>query len=478
MNRFNKKRKTTVTVETYRPAFHFTAPKGWINDPNGFCFYKGEWHLFYQHNPFSTQWGKMHWGHAVSRDLSHWQTLPIALAPKGYNDGFLGCFSGSAVEYDDRLYLMYTGVAFFKQHQLLASGGNGIDFNKLKKPVISSHERPPKCGVFSFRDPKIIPYNNAFYALIGASYKKGRQIAVYKSNNLIYWKYIGSFLREYQKTSGIFECPDLAKTPEGDILIYSMMYTGKTGKGYQNLHSSVYELGHANLETGEFFSSSKPAEFDRGADFYAPQTAKAPDGRIILIAWMQMWMRKNPLHYLNHGYSGMMTLPRELTVKGNILYQKPAREVYALFDVEKNTPSDYFIKEETVLEGIHGVRFLLKITLRYDNDLTVMIRKNERCQTVIEYTGGVLTFDRRRGGYEISGSGKEDDCNVRTMTVDECEDVHLEIFSDTSSVEIFANDRHSMSNTVYPFDNAQGIAFLSKKGANVKITFCPYNITL
>ena len=150
--------------EEERPAFHITPYVGWMNDPNGFSYYKGEYHLFYQYNPYSTHWDSMHWGHVVSKDLLHWNYVPTALAPDEDYDKF-GCFSGSAIELEDgRQLLMYTSVNQEKledgtvrdiQTQAVAVG-DGKDYEKYdKNPVLTAKDLPKGASKVDFRDPKI-----------------------------------------------------------------------------------------------------------------------------------------------------------------------------------------------------------------------------------------------------------------------------------------------------------------------------------
>lgn len=458
----------------FRPLFHFTAKKGWLNDPNGFSFFDGEWHLFYQHNPKSTKWGRMYWGHAKTKDLINWEHLPIALKPDTKLDNFLGCFSGSAIEYQNSLYLLYTGVPFLRQHQLLAVSKDGVSFQKYNSPVIGSNNRPPFCGKFSFRDPKIIPYKDTFYSLIGSGYKKGRQIALYRSKDLTKWDFVSSVYKEEKKTKGIFECPDLVLTENGDVLIYSVMNTETVGMTYQNLHSSVYVMGKADLEKGEFVCESKEKELDYGCDYYAPQTVTAIDGRVIIIAWMQMWFRSNPSSYLKLGYAGMMTLPKEIYVdESKVLRQRPVREVYSYFDMDKITV-EKVIKEEESIEGIEGKCFLLKLKIKATDDITIYLRKQEGNKTVICYKNGIFTFDRSKSGYEIKGTKGDGDCNVRYCQTDNERELEIEIFSDKSSVELIANEKYCMSNTVYPYYGSNGISFSSEKGCKVSFSFSPW----
>lgn len=455
----------------YKPLYHLSAPYGWINDPNGFCFYKGGWHLFYQYNPYAAHWGRMHWGHAVSQDLCNWEHLPVALSPDCRGDNFLGCFSGSAVEKGGLLYLMYTGVPFIKQHQMLAESSDGIIFQKHSVPAIPIKNRPPKTGKNAFRDPKIIVNDGKYYCVIGASCGNGRQIALYKSDSLTSWEYVAS-LKTDPVSKGIFECPDLACTDKGDILIYSVMYTKTRGLDYQNIHSSVYELGRTDFTKGEFLPYGEPKEFDKGADFYAPQTTRSPDGRIIMVAWMQMWHHSIPAAYLGHGYAGMFTLPRELEIRGGKLYQKPVREVYSLFG--EGAAFSGYITEEREVEGARGSVYLLKLSIKYSDNLTIKLRKGADCHTSITFDNGLITFNREKCGYSISGPAGSGNCNIRHMLCDASEELSAEIFVDKSSVELFVNGCNCMSNTVYPFEDGKGITFASGKGAEAKIEFRPY----
>lgn len=464
-------KKKSVSKEDFRPLFHFSPPKGWLNDPNGFSFYNGKWHLFYQHNPHSTKWGIMYWGHAVSKDLICWEHLPIALKPYSKNDNFLGCFSGSAMEHNDKLFLMYTGVPFFRQHQLLAVSHDGVNFDKLAKPVIGIKNRPPYSGIFSFRDPKIIK-QDIFYSLIGASYKKGRQIALYKSTNLINWEFVSAIYKEEGKTRGIFECPDLVLSKNGDILLYSIMYTPTQGNTYQNIHSSVCVVGKADLVAGVFLPTYNIKELDYGCDYYAPQTV-THNGKTIIIAWMQMWFRSNPTDYLDKGYAGIMTLPKEIFVENGVVKQKPIKEIYNYFDID-SIKQDTFIKEHRYIDGIDGECYVLKVEFDSACDLNIDLRVRGDNKTTISYNQRQLIFDRTQSGYAIKGAKLDGDCNIRYCDIGMDEHITMEIFCDKSSVEIIANNQYCMSNTIYPYENSTGVFFSSKSGCDLRVSFSPF----
>ena len=180
----------TVTNQRYRLNYHLMAKSGWINDPNGLSYFKGYYHIFYQYYPYDSEWGPMHWGHARSKDLVHWETLPVALTPGESEDG---CFSGSAIEYDGKLWLIYTGHHYtdptdqeqFYEDQNLAYSTDGIHFKKYEgNPVL----RTPVGNTKHFRDPKVWQDSDNFYMVLGSQEENGLGRALlYRSKNLIDW---------------------------------------------------------------------------------------------------------------------------------------------------------------------------------------------------------------------------------------------------------------------------------------------------
>ncbi|MFA7725150.1 MAG: GH32 C-terminal domain-containing protein [Candidatus Izemoplasmatales bacterium] len=451
----------------YKPLYHFSAPYGWLNDPNGFCYFHGTWHLFYQYNPKAARWGKMSWGHAQSKDLVTWTNLPIALRPNTKYERFLGCFSGSAIVREEMMWLMYTGVSYTKSQQLIAFSRDGIHFEKMAKPAINATNRPPFSGRMSFRDPKIFVVDNEIYAVIGAGYKCGRQIALYKSKNQWEFNFIGSIRSEGLRTMGIFECPDLIIGKKTDLLIYNVIDEKKTNNSIVKEHISFIEIGNANLNQGTFTATSMAVKIDSGADFYAPQTVISPDGRIILIAWMQSWGRTIPTAKLGHGWAGMMTIPREISIIDATLFQKPAKEIYAAFDSQK-AKVDCFIKEEISFDTFSGSSFLLRIAISEESDFGVKIRKGNQCETIVRYEYGTVFVDRSHSGHAIKGKNGHDNGAIKACFIGKLTTVKMEIFVDMSSVEVFINDKYVLSSTIYPFSESESIVFYSKKGIHMQ----------
>jgi beta-fructofuranosidase len=457
----------------YKPLYHFSTPFGWLNDPNGFSYYKGYYHLFYQHNPKATKWGKMFWGHARSQDLIFWEHLPIAINPDTKSEIFLGCFSGSALIDNNTMWLIYTGISYTKSQQLMAFSRDGIQFEKLPNPVISNANRPPFAGRMAFRDPKIFTFNSKYYVVIGAKFKAGRQIALYKSEEQWKWEYVGCLYLEKERTIGIYECPDLIIGDKFDLLLYNTIEKIKKNNIIVKNHMSTIELGKANLENCTFQSSSGKLKMDFGSDYYAPQTTFTPDGRLIAIAWMQSWNKTIPTAYLNHRWAGMMTIPREITIVDEIVHLKPAKEIYNAFEIQ-GFERIFLVNEEVSFESFSGSSYLLRISFDGLANLCVKVRKSDRCETLIKYEEGIICIDRSHSGHKIKARNGYDDGNVNKCDVGLLKTVKMEIFVDVSSVEIFINDRYAMSTTIYPFPNSETISFCSKKSVQIHAVIHQY----
>ncbi len=286
--------------------YHFEPQKGWMNDPNGLVYFRGQYHAFFQHNPYSTEWDKMHWGHAVSNDLLHWEELPIALYPDQEYECEGGCFSGSAIVKDDRLYLFYTSVAD-KQAQSVAFSDDGIHFTKYDgNPVISDNP----LGYYDFRDPKVTEIDGQYYMVTGSGDKDAGQVLLFKSDDLLKWEYIG-ILFEGEEYKPCIECPDFFKLGDKYVLMFSKMEEPS-----RTTHFVIGDFKDKKLINTTIY---RP---EWGRDFYAPQTMW--DGRRrILIGWLYHWGKKAPL---GCPFAGALSIPRELKLTDNAIYNYPVVE--------------------------------------------------------------------------------------------------------------------------------------------------------
>ncbi len=310
----------------YRPHFHLAPPVGWMNDPNGLCFYKGKTHIFYQYYPYDSCWGPMHWGHAYTYDNCVFHHCGVALAPDRPDE--TGCFSGGATvcrDDPDKLLIMYTkhynSGDVRIERQGLAYSRNGLDFVKQDKPAIDISDLPDGFSSKNFRDPNPVLIGGEYFVFVGSEKDSVGAILVYSSDDGEKFRYRGSILSPYFGQMG--ECPDFFKLDGHDVLIASAIGLNKFDDKFKGSNSSLCFIGKFDSNNCDFRIDSVE-EIDCGNDFYAPQTYTDAEGRRVMIAWMDMWGRDYFLHSAHHGYNGAMTYPRVLSVRGGKLYQAPA----------------------------------------------------------------------------------------------------------------------------------------------------------
>ncbi len=437
-----------------RPQIHFTAPAYWINDPNGLIHFRDEYHLFYQFYPYGNRWGSMHWGHAKSKDMVHWEHLPIALAPSEEYDLHErgGCFSGSAVDDNGVLSLLYTGTVIrdgvLCQTQCLATSRDGITFDKYAgNPVIAA---PPEDGSADFRDPKVWKHEGIWYMVLGSGKDGIGKALLYRSPDLRKWDYAG-VLAESDGTLGyMWECPDFFPVGEKYVLMFSPMGMGE--------HKTVYLVGEMDYATGKF-AWDKMGDTDIGYDYYAPQSFLDASGRRIIIAWLNAWdwmpWFKDFSPPAVTEWCGSMSIPRvvELDARGYLSF-KPIEEMRTLrkhhyqsepFHVKPGEPKALTGIAETPLEI--AISFRLRDTLATGFGLALRGSEDGARQTLIEYdpVSRELRFDRSR-----SDGWSEGVRSVRLTHADD-EQLTLHIFIDTSNIELLTdNYTTAMTFNVYP----------------------------
>lgn len=486
--------KINLTPQEEKPDFHVTPPVGWINDPNGFSCYQGEYHLFYQYHPYSTQWGPMHWGHCKTKDFVAWEQLPCALAPDTEYDG-QGCFSGSAIEHDGEHILMYTSVLEEKQDdgsrkirqtQSIAIG-DGISYRKLScNPVITADALPEGSSPVDFRDPKIWKEKDTFYAVAGSLAADGSgQIALFSAKNLEAWKFETILDSNQNRYGKMWECPDFFSLEGRQVLIVSPQFMRAEGLEFHNGNNAIYFIGEYDAGKKKFIRN-QAYQIDHGLDFYAPQTVEAADGRRIMIAWMQSW--DNYMTPEGQKWSGMMTIPRELSIKDGKLIQAPVREAAAYYGKEiisgpvsvnggsfipGKCPDGTYQKavDGAEIAGICGRQFDMTVLVEAGSykRFEIGIACDEAHQTMLFYEPetGVLTFDRNFSGefhdtiYQRSAYAGKQDGKIK-----------LRILMDKYTVEIFVNDGEmTMSSLIYTDLSADKIRFASEGKAEFEAVF-------
>lgn len=450
----------------YRLAYHAMPPVGWINDPNGFCVWNGEFHLFYQHYPYDTVWGPMHWGHWKSEDLIHWTDLPVAMAPDSECDR-RGCFSGSALPLQDKLILMYTGVHVGEngliQEQCIAQSEDGMRFTKWDcNPVIGEEALPDDICSGDFRDPKVFTTPEGYGCIVAAKGKESGKILAFISTDLKEWVYCGTVI---EKIGMMAECPDYFRLDGKDFLLSCVIGPNADMQKIPGKKPSIYFIGEMDEHTYAFTAQQMGA-LDYGPSFYAPQTVLDQTGRRILIAWMRNWVcdSRMPTDYLGHGWAGAMTIPRVLTLEDGRLRQRPVEEMVRLRR-NKVEYQDREVVGRIVLPGLEGSHKEIDVTLEVSSGASVTIYlfedQEEHLSVHYDRDAQVMTLDRGACGHSL---GEGDASRTATMPV-MAEDgkIRLQIYVDTCSVELFVNDGKAvMSALAFPKGNGQGTSFHAK----------------
>jgi len=463
-------------VEKELPFFHLTGGVGWINDPNGFAPYKGEYHLFFQYYPYDVQWGPMHWGHAKTKDFIKWEMLPCALAPDMPYDKD-GCFSGGAVEMTDgRHLLMYTGVERIdvgdgkledRQRQCFAIG-DGLDYEKYEgNPVLTGDHIPQGHSVIDFRDPKIWREGDTYYsAIVNRGTDGTGTVLIYESTDGLTWKFNGNIAQCNDRYGKMWECPDFFPLDGKDVLLHSSQDMLAEGLEFHAGNGKLVHIGHLDRENWVYHDETIHAS-EYGLDFYAPQTLETYDGRRIMVGWMQSWESSKQLPY-DLRFFGMMTVPRELRIIGDRVCQLPVRELEN-YRGRRVSYKNVKVQEETVLEGIEGRVLDMILTVKGNdyNRFDLEIAKDDRFATAITLLPGSSTIrlDRTYSGF------RHDIVTTREFPVDfSTGEIKLRLVLDRYSAELFVNEgQQAASMTFYTPETATGISMKADKSVTVDV---------
>ena len=465
---YEEKNKQIINDEK-KPLLHLASPIGWINDPNGFSTFKGEYHLFCQYHPYSKIWGPMHWAHFKSEDMLKWKHLPVALAPDKEYDSF-GCFSGTAIEDNGKHILMYTGVIKDeekeRQTQCIAIG-DGINYEKLEQnPIIKGDVLPKGSSLVDFRDPKIWKEDDIFYSVVANRAEDGSgQIVLFSSKNLKEWEFKNIILKCNNELGKMWECPDFFEIDNKHFLILSPQEMEQQGLEYHGGNCNVFIAGDYDKDNF-IFNKEKIEALDYGLDFYAPQTTLTSDGRRVLVGWMQSWDNHMTLNEL--GWSGIMSIPRELEYKNDRLYQIPIREIKNHYkqtiSVKKSMENEYFEDKR-----LFSRTFDLEVEINTNNleEFIINFAKNERYNSkfIYKYKEEMAIFDRNEAGI------KKDCLNERKIHIKDISNkLNVRIIIDKYTVEIFLNDGYkTMSSLIYTNIDANEISFEVKGKSDIII---------
>ncbi len=408
--------------EKYRPQYHFTPEKNWMNDPNGLVYYGGEYHLFYQYNPFGKEWGYMHWGHAVSKDMIRWEHLPIAITPdedskdKNHATAFSGCAIVDeknlvGLQQGDEKTLLIFYTSFECGQRLAYSNDKGRTWKKYDKNPLIPFEKDDA------RDPKVF-FHKPSESWVMVLYRKPegnaekQGISIYTSKNLINWTLKSHVI-------GFYECPDFFELPlDGDKQNPKWVLLGGDGS---------YVVG--SFDGKKFSPESEGKTLDYGKNFYATQTwSNHPEGKLVQIAWMKGG------EFPEMPFNGQMTFPCELSLRttktGPTLCKKPIDAIATLHD------KDFIKKDKNIIPGIKGnligaisgqtIHIKAKFNPKSSDGFGFLVRNGKKeVGTEIRYDSNKKMLDCMGGQAIVEPIGGI---------------IQLEILIDRASIEIFAND--------------------------------------
>lgn len=431
--------------EKFRSIYHHTPVYGWMNDPNGMFYKDGVWHLYYQYNPYGSQWENMTWAHSTSTDLIHWKNHGEVIQP----DALGTIFSGSSVVDKentagfgkDAVVAFYTSAGAAQTQSIAYSTDNGETFKKyVNNPILTS-------DVPDFRDPNVF-WNEEVkqWNLILAA---GQQMNIYSSKNLKDWKYESSFGEGYGNHGGVWECPDLLKMGDKWVLICNINPGGPFGGS-----ATQYFVG--SFDGHKFTCESKPEVtkwMDYGKDHYATVSfSNAPDGRIVVLPWMSNWQYANQVP--TQQFRSANGLPRDLGLYSyngeDYVSVKPSPEVFAAFEKK---PSGH----------LQSAAYIEVTNIKSNASIVLSNDKGERVTMVYDGKNATFSMDRTESGVTDFHS----DFRAKTVAPTNGVIKSMQIFIDRCSIEAFDTEgKVAMTNLVFPSKPYDKIIV---KGCKVKI---------
>lgn len=417
----------TTNREKFRPAYHHTPQYGWMNDPNGMFYKDGEWHLYYQYNPYGSLWENMTWGHSVSKDLIHWEALPLAIEA----DALGTIFSGSCVVDKDNtagfgknaVIAFYTSAGEAQTQSMAYSTDGGRTFIKYEKNPVVTFNAP------DFRDPKVFWYDgtNRWIMMLAV----GQEMQIWSSANLKDWQKESSFGSEYGNHGGVWECPDLLKIEDKWVLICNINPGGPFGGS-----ATQYFVG--DFDGRKFTCESMPKVtkwLDYGKDHYATVSfSNAPDGRTVVLAWMSNWQYANQVPTRQFRSANSIARDLGLFKDGEETYVSviPSKETLAMRGKKIKNPTD-----------------ACEIVVDVKGSMELILSNTKGEQVVMKYDAQKQTFamNRKQSG-DISFS---EAFPIETTAPTHGALKQLRLFIDHSSIEAFASDgKMAMTNLVFP----------------------------
>lgn len=459
-----------VSKSNWRQTYHIQPKYGLLNDPNGFCFYNNQYHLFYQWFPFGAVHGLKHWYHLTSPNLIDWNDEGVGLLPTLEHESH-GIFSGTGIVKEEDLYLFYTGNhrdENWDRHssQCLAILSKEGRIEKVAEPIISG---PPDNYTHEFRDPKVVKKNDKYYLLVGAQKKESFTgcLLLYTSTNLVEWEFKQEVKTNHESFGFMWECPDIFELEGKDILLLSPQGIPRQESSFQNIYHSGVFVGKFN-EQEAFFDTQEFQELDKGFDFYAPQTTMTPDGRQVLIGWMGLPDTVYPSD--KESWANCLTIPRELSLVAGKVRQMPIRELQEKRHAKQqislevsndrlripamfSDPGEYLVTIELIEAKRAGIAFRVG-----DEEETICF---------IDQQENYFCLDRTKAGEEVAIDYGTTRKIKYTQTA-----IEFTVFLDHSSIELFINKGETtMTSRIFPKKESCFIDLFAEKGsASIAVT--------
>ena len=473
----------TTNREQFRPVYHHTPLYGWMNDPNGMVYQDGVWHLFYQYNPFGSQWENMNWGHSTSRDLIHWEAQPIALEP----DALGSIFSGSCVIDKDNtagfgagaMIAMYTSAGQNQSQSIAYSTDGGKTFTTYAGNPVITQDAP------DFRDPKVFWFEQTKRWIVVLAV--GQEVQFYSSPNLKDWTYESSFGREYGNHDGVWECPDLlpltlnAKLSNNSSKKWALLLNINPGGPFGG-SATQYFVGQ--FDGHKFTCEDAPSEtkwMDYGKDHYATVTfSNAPDNRTVAIAWMSNWQYANQVP--TQQFRSANSIPRDLHLMQldgeTYLVSTPSKEMLDMRGkaVKKGSASNKVVKNLLKQnDGAYEITATLDMQKDGQAQVTLFNNKGEEAVIGFDTAKKEYYFDRTKSGQT---NFSDDFACVTRAPLPDADTYQLRIFVDKASIEVFIDPGfgHSgvfpMTSLVFPNEPYNNLR-VSGRGKLQDITVYP-----
>jgi beta-fructofuranosidase len=468
MLKVDKATRSKFALDHHRPEYHFLPPMNWMNDPNGLIQWKGIYHLFYQHNPLEAKWGSIHWGHATSLDLLHWEHQPVAMVPELDSPDEFGCWSGVTIVHGGMPVIVYSGNSRVGQRCCLAHSQD--DLRTLMKdgrnPVIP--DLPDGYAIDEYRDHCLWREGDTWNQLIGARIVDvGGTVLLYRSLDLVNWQFVGPILVSGEYTidplprNAMWECPDLFAVGDKHMLVVSILTEGPQHTGYF--------LG--KYEDGKFIPEGYHRMDYGDWEYYAPQSFVDEAGERIHFGWIQE-ARSIPWQ-LEAGWAGVLSLPRRIFLQPDGQVGMQPHPVVDLLRGRQTSLKGTDIPSGLVLStGITGRALELQAVFSLqDQTKQVGLRLlcspdgSEYTEIVYDCSSQRLMLLREKSTLDERAVHLDREGDLVLATG---EDLHLHVYLDHSVIEVYANERAVLTGRAYPSrKDSSGVALTSQGGAKL-----------